>query len=69
MERAEKVREKAVEIINESQKPSAVRVAQELEMTESDVHRCLNVLEKQKKVNTYTKEVLGARHRMIGVNR
>lgn len=69
MERAEKVMEKASELVGESQKPSATRLAQELEMPEQDVHRCLNHLERQKKVDTYTKEVLGRKHRMVGVKR
>lgn len=69
MERAEKVLEKASEIVEGSEKPSASRVSEELGMAEPDVHRCLNALERENKVNTYTREVLGTKHRMIGVKR
>lgn len=69
MERAEKVMEKASELVKDSQKPSASRLAQELQMQEADVHRCLNFLEKNCEIDTYTREVLGRKHRMVGVKR
>ncbi|MFB6292282.1 MAG: hypothetical protein ABEI58_02705 [Candidatus Nanohaloarchaea archaeon] len=69
MERAEKVKEKARELIESGRKPSALGVAQELEYTEDDVHRCLNSLERQGEVETYTRDVFGRKHRMIGVKR
>ncbi len=69
MQRAEIVKEKAVELIREGRKPSALALARELEFDEADVHRCLNYLEKQKEVETYRKDVLGTEHRMVGVKR
>ena len=69
MERARIVKQKAVELIREGRKPSALALAQELEFDEEDVHRCLNYLEKQKEVRTYRKDILGTEHRMVGVNR
>ena len=67
--RPEKVKQKARELIDEGQKPSAILLAQQLEFAPSDVHRCLNILERRGEVETYTKEALGAKHRLVGVNR
>lgn len=69
MKRAEKVKQKASEIVSESQKPSASRLARDLGMSEADVHRCLNFLENGNEVDTYTKEVLGRKYRMVGLKR
>lgn len=69
MERAKKVREKARDLVHEGSRPSAVKIAQELEFSEDDVHRCLNFLEREGDLETYTREVLGRKHRMVGVNR
>lgn len=69
MERAEKVASKARELVEQGEKPSASRLSRELEIHESDVHRCLNVLERDGDVETYTREVFGTKHRMVGVNR
>lgn len=67
--RVEKVKQKAIDIVENGEKPSVTRLSRELGFHESDVHRCLNSLEKQGEVKTYTREVLGQKHRMIGVNR
>lgn len=67
--RAEKVKQKAREIVDQGRKPSALLLAEELEFTEPDVHRCLNSLEKKGEVETYSKEVFGRKHRMVGVKR
>lgn len=69
MERARRVREKARELVERGEKPSASRLAQELDFEEGDVHRCLNFLEREGEVETYTREALGRKHRMVGVNR
>lgn len=50
-------------------RPSTELLAQELGFPEADVHRCLNVLERRGEVRTYTQEVLGVKHRLVGVNR
>lgn len=67
--RAEKVKQKAREIVDQGRKPSALLLAEELEFTEPDIHRCLNSLEKKGEVETYSKEVFGRKHRMVGVKR
>lgn len=69
MERARKVKERASEIIEAGGKPSAERISQETGMPEGDVHRCLNFLERNGEVETYTKKMLGQKLRMVGVNR
>lgn len=69
MERAQEVRRMARELVDEGSKPSATRIAQKLDFTQDDVHRCLNFLEREGEVETYTKEFLGRKHRMVGVNR
>lgn len=67
--RSEKVKEKAQEIIQEGNKPSAKILAEKLDFSEPDVHRCLNSLEKKGEVQTYKKEVFGQKHRLVGVKR
>lgn len=69
MDRAEKVRDKAREIVDNGRKPSAAKISEELGYSAPDVHRCLNFLERRNEVETYTKTVFGREHRMIGVNR
>lgn len=69
MERAEKIREKALEIVENGEKPSATRLSRELSLHESDIHRCLNALERNGEIETYTKELFGRKHRMIGICR
>ncbi len=69
MQRASEVREKARELVENGGRPSALKLSQELGFTESDIHRCLNFLERQGEVETYTREVFGRKHRMVGVKR
>lgn len=69
MDRADRVREEASSMIEQGDRPSASRLSRELEIHESDVHRILNFLEREGEVETYTREVLGEKHRMVGVNR
>lgn len=67
--RSKKVKQKAQQIIKEGDKPSARVLSDQLGFSEPDVHRCLNSLEKNGEVQTYTKEVFGQKHRLVGVNR
>jgi hypothetical protein len=69
MSRKQKVLETAEEIIQAGNKPSATKLSQELSWAEEDVHRCLNLLEKSGKVETYTKTAFGNRMRMVSVFR
>jgi DNA-binding Lrp family transcriptional regulator len=67
--RSEKVKQMAQQIIKDGNKPSARVISDQLGFSEPDVHRCLNSLEKKGEVKTYTKEVFGQKHRLVGVNR
>lgn len=69
MSRTEKVLEKARKAINEGQKPSVSQLSRDLGWAEPDVHRCLNSLEREGTVKTYSKEVFGQKHRFVGLNR
>jgi DNA-binding transcriptional regulator YhcF (GntR family) len=68
--RQRKVKQKAREVIENGKRPSARLLAEELEWSEADVHRCLNILEKRGEVESYRKEVMkGKKMRMVGLNR
>lgn len=67
--RKQKVLEQAKQMIEDGRKPSVEALSEELDFHPANVHRCLNALEKQKKVETYSKEVLGNKVRMVGVKR
>lgn len=69
MERAKRVKTAAKSIVDAGNKPSAERLSSELDISQADVHRCLNYLEQEGEVETYTKEMLGKKIRMVGVNR
>ena len=69
MKRSEKVKKKACKLIEEGEKVSTARISQELGMHPSDVHRCLNYLERNKEVKTERKNVFGTEHRMVSVYR
>ena len=56
-------------MIGGGQKPSAAVLAEKLSWAEQDVHRCLNSLEKDGEVETYAKNILGRRMRLISVYR
>lgn len=65
----QKVLEAAQELVEKGEKPSAQKISAEIDIHPSNVHRFLNALEKEKKVETYSREVLGNRMRMVGVRR
>ncbi|MFB6204307.1 MAG: hypothetical protein ABEJ75_01545 [Candidatus Nanohaloarchaea archaeon] len=69
MKRKNRVKQKAREIVEAGERPSAARLSSELDWPEQDVHRCLNSLEKEGEVSTYGREVLGKKYRMVGLNR
>lgn len=67
--RKQNVLKKAQEIIQKGNKPSVQKLCQELDYPPQHVHRCLNALEKDGKVETYSKEVFGNKNRMVSVKR
>ncbi|MFQ3307887.1 MAG: DNA-binding IclR family transcriptional regulator [Candidatus Nanohaloarchaea archaeon] len=69
MSRQEELHEKIREVVDEGNKPSAAHLSRELGWPQNDVHRCLNILERDGKVFTYTKEALGTQMRLAGVKR
>lgn len=70
MERKKKVKEAAREAIEDGRRPSARLLAEELNWSEADVHRCLNILERNGEVESYKNEVMkGEKMRMVGLNR
>ncbi len=69
MSREEELRQKISEIIEKGNKPSASVLSQELGWTQNDVHRCLNILEKNGKVVTYRKTAFGRDMRLAGLKR
>lgn len=69
MDRKNQVLEKCKEVIEEGRKPTAKGISQELSWAEEDIHRLLNILEKNDKVETYTRDVLGSKRRLVGLYR
>lgn len=67
--RKQKVLETARKLVENGEKPSVQKICMELDFDPQSVHRCLNALEKDKQVETYSKEVFGNKIRMVGVKR
>jgi len=69
MKRKKQLLEKCSEIIEEGRKPTVKGLKQDLSWMEQDVHRILNALEKDGEIETYTREVLGEKRRMVSIYR
>lgn len=69
MKRKKQVLRQAEKLIEDGKKPSAALISQELSWAEEDIHRCLNLLEKDGEIETYTRNALGKRMRMVSVFR
>lgn len=69
MDRKKQVLDAAEQIIDQGNRPSARNISRELSWAEEDVHRCLNLLEKKGAVETYPKQALGTKMRMVSVFR
>ena len=69
MSRKNQVLEQAEKFIEQGRKPSATSISQELSWTEEDVHRCLTLLEREGKIETYPLNGMGKRMRMVSVFR
>lgn len=67
--RKEKVLQTSRELIEKGEKPSVQKLSAALSYDPASIHRCLNALEKEKKVETYSKELFGDKIRMVGVKR
>lgn len=69
MTRKQELLEKCREQVEDGTKPSVQKLSQQLSWIEEDVHRLLNALEKDGKIETYTREVFGKRRRFVSVYR
>lgn len=69
MGREEKVLEQLEKIIGEGRRPSVELLSQELEWPPEDVHSVVNSLEKKSKVESYVREVLGRKIRLLSLKR
>ncbi|MFB6208767.1 MAG: helix-turn-helix domain-containing protein [Candidatus Nanohaloarchaea archaeon] len=67
--RKEEILERSRQMIEEGEKPSVETLARELEYHPASVHRLLNALEKEDRVETYAREILGEKVRMVAVKR
>jgi len=61
--------EKCEEIMEEGRKPSVGALQEELSWMEQDIHRLLNALEKNGQIETYSRNILGEKKRLVSVYR
>lgn len=69
MKREKQLKSRLEDIIAEGRKPSIQLLSQEMDWTVEDVHSVVNSLEKKKEVETYVKEVLGKKVRLVSLKR
>lgn len=65
--RKDEIYHSSMQILKEGRKPSVSQLSEETGFPVQDVHRCLNVLEKEGRIKTYSREVLGRKLRMVSV--
>ncbi|MFP4038848.1 MAG: hypothetical protein ACLFTA_03645 [Candidatus Nanohaloarchaea archaeon] len=69
MKREKQLKSRLEDIIAEGRRPSIQLLSQEMDWTVEDVHSVVNSLEKKKEVETYVKEVLGKKVRLVSLKR
>jgi DNA-binding MarR family transcriptional regulator len=69
MGREEKLKKVLGEQIDQKRRPSIELLSEELGWPVQDVHRIVNSLEKKKEVESYSKEVLDRKIRMVSLKR
>ncbi len=69
MSRKSRLFQKCSEQIEEGQKPSVKSLSDAMSWAEEDVHRLLNALEKEKELETYSKQMLGKKRRFVSLYR
>jgi len=69
MKREEKLLEQLEKIIGEGRRPSIELLSRELDWPPEDVHSIANSLEKKGKVESYVREVLGRKIRLLSLKR
>jgi len=55
--------------MEEGRKPSVGALQEELSWMEQDIHRLLNALEKNGQIETYSRNILGEKKRLVSVYR
>lgn len=65
--RKQEVRHKALQLLKDGEKPSVQRLSEETGYPVQDIHRCLNALEKEGSLRTFSREVMGNKIRFISV--
>ena len=55
--------------MEEGRKPSVSALNEELSWMEQDIHRLLNALEKDGEIETYTRNILGEKKRLVSIYR
>lgn len=63
--RKEEIYNGAVKILKEGRNPSAQELSRYSDFPIQDVHRCLNALEKEGRLRTYPKKVIGRKIRIV----
>ena len=56
-------------MVDDGRKPSVGGLSEELSWVEEDIHRLLNALEKENELETYTRNVLGRKKRLVSIYR
>lgn len=69
MRRAEEVKKSVNRIIEEGGKPTAHTIAQQLDYSIEDIHRCLNYLEKNREIKSYNKNFGNQKYRFVSIFR
>lgn len=69
MERAGNVKEAIEGMIDEGEKPCALKIAEKLDYTVDDVHRCLNYLERENDIESYTRSLGERNYRFVSLFR
>ena len=69
MNRKNKLLQKCSDQIEDGQKPSVKSLSDAMSWAEEDVHRLLNALEKEKELETYSKNMLGKKRRFVTLYR
>lgn len=69
MKRKNKVLETTKEIMENGEKATVNKISERLGWPPQDIHRCVNILEKNGDIKTHRKTVFGEEHRFISVIR
>lgn len=57
----------SLQVIKEGKEPSVEELSRYTGFPVQDVHRCLNALEKEGRLSTYSKDIFGRKIRMVSI--